>query len=376
MKIAVNTRFLMPNKLEGIGWFTHEVLQRWVKWYPEHEFVFIFDRAYSEEFIFGDNVKAVASFPPARHPLLFWWWYERTIPKILRQEKADVFVSPDGFTSLHTKVPSLMVLHDIAWKHFPNQVYYTAQKFYEHYVPKYCQKAKQIATVSTYSKQDIVQSFDIDPNKVTVVHNGSHTNYQPLAEAQKETIQQQYTGGCPYFLYVGSIHPRKNVANLLRAFEQFKQQNPSNLKLVLAGRMAWQTGEIGTLLPTLKHKEAIVFLGYVPNEQLPLIVGAAFAMTYVSLFEGFGIPLLEAMSCGVPCITSNTSSMPEVVGDAGLLVEPTDVSDIATKMQDIWSDKSLYQKLVTNCEVQAAKFSWDLTARQLWDCLLKCVPNN
>jgi hypothetical protein len=120
MKIAINTRFLMPNQLEGMGWFTHEVLKRWVAWYPEHQFIFIFDRAFSEEFIFGDNVKGMATFPPARHPILFYWWYEHSIPKLLKKEKVDVFVSPDGFASLKTTVPTLMVLHDIAWRHFPN----------------------------------------------------------------------------------------------------------------------------------------------------------------------------------------------------------------------------------------------------------------
>lgn len=373
MKIAINTRFLMPNQLEGIGWFTHEVVKRWVQWYPEHEFIFIFDRTFSEEFIFGDNVKGIATFPPARHPVLFYWWYEYTIPKLLKKEKVDVFVSPDGFASLKTTVPSLMVLHDIAWKHFPNYVYYTAQKFYEHYVPKYCQKVNQIATVSNYSKEDIVKSFGIAPQKIDVVYNGKHTSYQPLSAAKKQSIREEYAEGNPYFLYVGSIHPRKNVANLLRAFEQFKQKTNSKLKLLLGGRMAWQTGKIGDLLPTLHFREDIVFLGYVSNEALPNLIGAAYAMTYVSLFEGFGVPLLEAIACNVPCITSNTSSMPEVVGNAGLLVDPNDVTDITNQMKTIWQDQQVYQQLVSNCAPQANKFSWDLTAQKLWQSLEKCI---
>ncbi len=373
MKIAINTRFLMPSSLEGLGWFTHEVAKRWVAWYPEHEFIFIFDRAFSEEFIFADNVKGIVAFPPARHPILFYCWYEWSLPRILKREKVDLFLSPDGFLSLRSSVPTLMVLHDIAWKHFPKHIYYTARKFYAYYVPRYCRKAKKIATVSEYSKQDIITNFGINKDKIEVVYNGSQDSYRPLSVSQKKEVRVKYSDGQPYFLYVGSIHPRKNVANLLRAFDEFKQKTNSPIKMILVGRMAWQTGEIGDLLPQLSAQKDIIFLGYQPSEELPNIVGAAYAMTYISLFEGFGIPLLEAMYCDVPSITSETSSMPEVVGKAGLLVCPTDVAQIAEQMQNIWENKALYKALIAECRLQRKQFSWDLTAKKLWDSLCACL---
>lgn len=378
MKIAINTRFLMPNKLEGIGWFTHEVVQRWVEWHPEHEFIFIFDRPFSEEFIFAHNpaiknVTGVHTFPPARHPFLFYWWYEWSIPALLKKHNVDVFVSPDGFLSLRTKVPTLMVLHDIAWKHFPTHVYYTAIKYYQYFVPKFSKYANRLATVSEYSKQDIIKSFGVDANKIDVVYNGSHENYQPLTTAEQDDIRTKYTEGQPYFLYLGSIHPRKNVPNLLRAFEKFKQQTNAPIKLVLAGRMAWQTGEIGDLLPTLNYKDDILFLGYVDNNLLPKIVASAFALTYVSLFEGFGIPLLEALYCDVPSITSNCSSMPEVVGDAGLLADPNSVDDISTQMCRLWTEPALRNELIKKGKIQRQKFSWDLTAKKMWESLEKIL---
>lgn len=372
MRIAVNTRFLMPNKLEGIGWFTHEVLKRWVEWHPEHEFIFIFDRPFSEEFIFGDNVTGVHTFPPARHPILFYWWYEWSIPKLLKQYQADVFVSPDGFLSLKSKVPTLMVLHDIAWKHFPKHVYYTAIKYYQYFVPKFAQRAERIGTVSEYSKADMVKHFGIPAEKVDVVYNGSQDAYHVLSADEKDQIQEQYTDGQPYFLYVGSIHPRKNVPNLLKAYDTFKKETKSPIKLVLAGRMAWQTGAVGDLLPTLTAKDDIIFLGYVEQALLPKIVGAAYALTYVSLFEGFGIPLLEAMYCDVPSITSNCSSMPEVVGDAGLLADPNTVDSISQQMTTLWETEGLREQLIKKGRVQREKFSWDLTAKRLWDSLMMC----
>ena len=373
MRIAVNTRFLMPNKLEGIGWFTHEVLKRWVEQHPEHEFIFIFDRPFSEEFIFADNVTGVHTFPPARHPILFYWWYEWSIPKLLKKYQADVFVSPDGFLSLRTKVPTLMVLHDIAWKHFPKHVYYTAIKYYQYFVPKFARQAKRIGTVSEYSKADMVNHFGISAEKVDVVYNGSQEDYRVLSTTEQDQIRQKYTDGQAYFLYVGSIHPRKNVPNLLKAYNAFKEQTKSPIKLVLAGRMAWQTGAIGDLLPTLSAKDDIIFLGYVEQALLPKIVGAAYALTYVSLFEGFGIPLLEAMYCDVPSITSNCSSMPEVVGNAGLLADPNDVDSISKQMVKLWETDGLRTSLVEKGRVQREKFSWDLTAKRLWKSLEKLI---
>lgn len=369
MRIAINTRFLLPNRLEGIGWFTYQTAKRWVEDHPEHEFVFIFDRPYSEEFVFGPNVKPVVVFPPARHPLLFYWWYEWSLPRVLKRERIDAFVSPDGFLSLRSKVPTLMVLHDIAWKHFKDHVPYAALKYYDYYVPKFVNRANRIATVSQYSKQDMVQAFNVPAEKIDVVYNGSHPQYQPLDAATIQAVRQQYSDGQPYFLYVGSIHPRKNVERLLQAFDQFKTQTQAPLKLLVVGRAMGKGSPLHTLLPTLDYREDIVFLGYLSTAKLPSIMGSAYALTYVSLFEGFGIPLLEALYCDVPSITADCTSMPEVVGGAGLLADPTSVENIAEKMVQLWQQKDLRQTLIRKGQLQRAQFSWEQTARRLWESL-------
>lgn len=376
MKIAINTRFLMPNKLEGIGWFTWQTVKRWVEWHPEHEFIFIFDRAFDPQFIIAENVTPVVAFPPARHPILFYAWFEWAIPRILKKHQADVFVSPDGFMSLRAKVPTLMVLHDIAWKHFDKHVYYTARQYYRYFVPKFVHAAHQVATVSTYSKQDMITAFDADPAKIDVVYNGSHEGYQVLDATEIAAIRAAHSNGQPYFIYVGSIHPRKNIPNLLRAFEAFKQQTKSPMRLMLVGRMAWQTGEVGELLPQLTCKEDIIFKGYVEEAVLPKLMGAAYALTYVSLFEGFGIPILEAMNCDVPSITSKTSSMPEVAGKAGLLVNPNNVAEIAAAMTNLVQQPELRQQLIVAGREQRQQFSWDLTAKRLWISLEKILETS
>lgn len=376
MKIAVNTRFLLKNKLEGIGWFTNEVLKRWVQNHPEHQFIFIFDRPFDQQFIFADNVTGIYTHPPARHPFLFYIWYEWSLPRILKKIKADVFVSTDGFLSLKTTVPTLMVLHDIAWKHFANHIPYIALKYYQYFVPKFAHSAHRIATVSEFSKNDIATAFDIDASKIDVVYNGSHHLYKPLNETDKEAIRCQFADGQPYFLYLGSIHPRKNIPTLLKAFDAFKKKTNAPLKLLLAGRMAWQSGETGNLMQQLKHKDSISFLGYIDSQTLAKIVASAYALTYISLFEGFGIPMLEAMYCDVPSITSNCSSMPEVVGDAGLLCDPTSEESVCNKMVEMYQNSNLRNRLIEKGRNQRKKFSWDLTAERMWESLSTILAEN
>ena len=373
MKIAINTRFLLADKLEGIGWFSHEVLKRWVEAHPEHEFIFIFDRPFDQRFIFADNVKGHYVYPPARHPFLFIWWYEWSVKRLLKKIKPAIFVSPDGFLVIGSKVPTLMVLHDIAWKHFGYHIPYIALKYYQYFVPKFAQKARRIATVSAFSKQDLVDSFGVNADKIDVVYNGSHDNYRPIEASKKRIIQQKYADGQAYFLYLGSIHPRKNIPRLLQAFDQFKSKTKSTMKLLLAGRMAWQTGETGALMERLEHKDSIVFLGYVDDISLASIVASAFALTYVSLFEGFGIPILEAMYCDVPAISSDCSSMPEVVGDAGLLCNPHSVDSIAEKMIELYETPQLREHLIEKGRIHRRHFSWDLTAAKMWDALIKTL---
>jgi glycosyltransferase involved in cell wall biosynthesis len=365
-KIAINTRFLLPNKLEGIGWFSYEVLKRWVEWHPEHEFIFIFDRTFDEQFIFGSNVKPLIASPQARHPVLFYLWFEWALPVLFKKHKVDAFMSPDGFMSLSTEVPTLLVVHDIAWKHFPTQVPWSHRKHYEYYMPRFAQKAKQLATVSEYSKNDIINHLQVAPQKIDVVYDGANASFVPLSLEERVKVEDKYSNGCPYFLYIGSIHPRKNVLRLLEAFDIFKSKTDTNKKLLLAGRIAWQSTDIAEVLNKMKFRNDVVFLGYTDAIELPKITASAFALTYVSLFEGFGIPILEAMYCDIPSISSNSSSMPEVVGDAGLLADPYSVDSIAEQMLKLWTEKGLREQLIEKGKTQRQKYSWDLTAEKMW----------
>lgn len=375
MKIAVNTRFLLKNKLEGIGWFTYESLKRITRQHPEHEFVFLFDRPYAEEFIFSDNVTGRVLFPPARHPLLWYWWFEYSVTAALKQIKPDIFLSTDGYLSLACQVPQVIVMHDLAFEHFPDHVNALTARYYRHFTPKFAKKAKRIATVSEYSKQDIVKLYDIAPVKIDVVYNGSNELFVPLREEEKVKIRQQFTGGHPYFIYAGALQPRKNIINLFLAFDSFKKNNSCNAKLVMAGRN-WSYHEAMKVHEAMQYREEVIFPGHLTRTDLSRLLGAAEALVYISLFEGFGIPIVEAMHCDVPVITSNISSMPEVAGEAGLLVNPYSVADIAEKMQLMFGNESLKSRLIEMGRLQRQQFTWQRTADELWECVLKAVEES
>lgn len=373
MRIAVNTRLLLKGKLEGIGWFTHQTLERMVRKHPEHEFIFFFDRPYDHSFIFAPNVTAVVAPPQARHPLLFYMWFEWSVPYLLKKYKADVFLSPDGFSSLSTKVPTCLVIHDLAFEHYPKHFKLRDRLYWRYYSPRFAQKAKRIVTVSTYSKQDIAHRYDVSESKIDVVYNGAHNEYRPLSLDEKESVKTKYADGCEYFVFAGALHPRKNIVNLLKAFIEFKKKQRSNMKLVIVGRLAWKYDEVIEMRATMPFKDDVKWVGYMEVEELSRVMGSAYALVYASLFEGFGIPILEALQCNVPGIVSNTSSMPEVAGKAALLVDPTDYKDIAEKMQLLYKDEALRAKLIAAAPEQVRKFNWDRSAEDLWNALMKCV---
>ena len=209
----------------------------------------------------------------------------------------------------------------------------------------------------------------MEADKIHIVYNATNPVFKPLSYEEKEKIKQQYTDGCEYFIFTGTIHPRKNLINLLRAFSVFKKKQSSNMKLVISGRMAWKTEEFTRLLSTFKFRNDVILTGYVSKEELSFLVASAYAMVYPSLFEGFGVPPLEALQCHVPAIVSRSSAMPEVGGDAYLYIDPDSFEDIVQKMMLLYKDETLRNKLVTNGEERLSLFSWDKTAEKMWNCI-------
>ena len=374
-KIAVNTRLLLKNKLEGIGWFTYESFKRIVKAHPEVEFHFIFDRPWSDEFIFSDNVIPHKIFPPARHPFLIYSWYEYSIPYLLNKIKPDVFVSPDAFMSLRLKdnIKKLTVIHDINFEHHPEQLPWLYAKMYLNYTPEIVSVSDRIVTVSNFSKQDIINHYNVPDEKIDVVYNGANPTFHSIDNEDKELVKQKYSQGKDYFVYVGALNPRKNLQRMFTAFDNFKEQTKSDIKYVVVGEKMYWSEDIKNSYNAMKHKDDVIFLGRLEPEELNDVVGSAIALTYASTFEGFGIPIVEAFYAETPVITSNVTSLPEVAGDAALLVDPFNIDSITEAMTKLATDEGLKKDLIKKGRVRKEFFTWDNTAENLWKSIEKLI---
>lgn len=375
MRIAVNTRLLLHDRLDGIGWFTAETARRMVLAHPEHEFFFFFDRKPHPEFLFADNVTPVVLCPQARHPVLWYLYFEWSTPMALKRYKIDLYLSPDGMMPLHPKVPTLNVIHDLNFEHASGNLKASHQRYMSHYFPLFARNATRLATVSSYSKKDIAETYGIPAEKIDVVYDGAHSNYRPHSDDEKEAIRQRFTDGHPFVIFISTILKRKNLANLLLAFDKVKEDKGNeDLKLVVVGSRVWWQDELESAWNGMKHQSDVIFPGRVEPNDLSALLSAAEMLVYPSYFEGFGIPILEAMYAETAVIASRTTSMPEVGGDAVLYIDPSDIDDIAHAISRL-HDKTLRQEFIEKGRLQRQKFSWEITANLLWDSMMKTIKS-
>lgn len=374
MRIAINTRLLLPHRLDGIGWFTAETARHIVLAHPEHTFYFFFDRKPDPSFIYADNVVPVTLCPQARHPVLWQMFFEWAVAVALKRYKIDLFVSPDGMIPLHTNVPTLSVIHDLNFEHSEQNLRPSHHRYMRYFFPRFAQKATRIATVSEYSKQDIARTYSIDPDKIDVVYDGAHSYYQPADAAQQEATRKHYTQGSPYLIFVSTILKRKNLATLLTAFDKVKEDDQRGLKLVVVGHRAWWQDELAEAYDAMRHKEDVLMLGRVDADPLAALMAAAEALVYPSYFEGFGIPILEALYAETPVICSQTTSMPEVGGDAVLYIDPSSADSIAHAIKQLENPK-VKEVLIQKGRVQREKFSWEKTSNLLWTSMMHTIGN-
>lgn len=375
MILGVSARVLLEGKLEGIGWFTHEILRRMVVAHPEHQFVFFFDRPYDKTFVYGPNVRAVVVPPPARHPILWYIWAEFSLPRALRKHRCDAFLALDTYIPTSSPKPTITIIHDLGFIHVPQQVPALVRAYYNRFYRIFARVATRVGTVSEYCRQDIVTRYGVPPERIDVVYNGIRDVFRPVSTQTAKDARQEYAGGKPYFVFVGALQPRKNVEGMLRAFDAFRQQTGSETRLVIVGRRAWLNQGIRDTYEAMTFKNEVVFTGYVSDPELARIVASARAMTFVPLFEGFGVPAVEAMQCGVPVIASNTSSLPEITQGAALLVDPNDDDAIADAMARIDTDFGLREQLSHAGLERVRAFSWDASAQKVWEMVLLSLPS-
>lgn len=374
MRIGINARLLFGGRMEGIQRYSYEILSRMISSHPEHQFYLFFDRKPIVRLFRQSNVYEIVLGPPTRHPILQYWWLEHRLPKYLSQKSIDVFVSTDGYSTLHYSSPKVLVTHDLAYLKYGEFNRWWDRKYYERYIPRFINDATVNVAVSKATARHMSEAFGINTESIKIIPNATPDGFEPVDTTIKTTIQNKYMSGSPYMVYLGALHPRKNVINMIHAFEKAKTANNLPHKLLIIGRLAWKSAQI---LQAIKRGEASSYLVWkdnVSDHEVKTILPGADALLYLSSFEGFGIPILEGMSAGVPVITSDCSSMPEVAGEAALLVNPNDVTEISNAICKVAKDKSLSKTLISSGLSRSKEFNWDDSAKLMWKAIKDAIP--
>jgi glycosyltransferase involved in cell wall biosynthesis len=265
----------------------------------------------------------------------------------------------------HLRCHTVLTVHDVIYERFPE--FFTRADLYRNKigVPWSCRRADHIITVSESSKRDLVELYGLNPERITVTYLGPAPGYGPIEEVEaKERLRERYQIEGDFILYVGAIQPRKNIPRLLSAFARLKLKHDLPHKLVIVGPKAWLPGEAFRCLEEHRRRDEITVTGYVPQEDLPYFYNAASVFVYPSICEGFGLPVIEAMACGTPTITSRGSSLEEIAGDAAVLVDPYDDLSIAGAIDKVLSDSDLRRKLRGSGLARSKEFSFCKMAEQ------------
>ena len=260
-------------------------------------------------------------------------------------------------------VPTVLTVHDMIFKLFPQHQKRLNFWYLNATMPLYCRRADAIVTVSESSKRDIVAHYGLDPAKVTVIYEAASPEFLPAPPAAVEKVRGRYGLPDRFLLHVGTIEPRKNLTRLVEALQQLRDEGLA-IPLVIAGGKGWLYDDFFRRLEELPVRAGVYFPGYVPAGDLPILYNAATMVAMPSVYEGFGLPVLEAMACGTPVVCSNTSSLPEIGGEAARTFNPCDVEAMAKVIRAVWTDADLRVEMAKRGLEQATKFSWDRAAQE------------
>jgi len=372
MIIAVNTRLKKDEQPGGYEDFMFGLLNQLCKKYPQHQFIYIFDKQYDNGLVFSKNILPVIAGPQTGNSLRLQYWFNFKIPKILRQHKADVFVSMEGICSMRTKKPQCLLISDLGFLYQPQTMKKWLAGFYKKFTPAFLAKAKTIVTVSDYARSVITDHYKIDKEKVSLIYPVVDEIFKPVDWEEKEIIKEKHTGGKAYFLFSGDIDQRSNIINLLKAFSFFKNRQKSNMLLLIAGRA---DESFKKELKTYKFRNEVMLLEDLAKDDLAKITAAAYALVYPVLYTDFSLPVLQAMQCNVPVVASNTGALPSICGDAALYTNPNDFKDIAENMMLVFKDEDKTAAMVSAGKVLLQQYNSDKSAYLLMQSIQKSFDN-
>ncbi|MDR3582749.1 MAG: glycosyltransferase family 1 protein [Candidatus Pacebacteria bacterium] len=379
MKIAIDVRCLTDGRRTGVEEYTLSLLENIFEIDRKNKYVLFLNAWKEPRFDFSTlekypNVKLKRLRIPNKL-LNFSFWYQDW-PKINRLVGgADIVFSPNIiFGAVSKYVKHVTTIHDLSFERYPE--YFSQKRRWWHIfinARKICRQANRIIAVSESTKKDVVSLYGIDPQKIAVIPSAVSDKFRIINrnDAKLVKVKEKYNLPYKFILFLGTIEPRKNIVGLVRAFSAFqkfarenKKDDLQKYKLVIAGSSGWKNEGIFQEINNSESKDDIQVINFVDDEDKPYIYNLASLFVYPSFFEGFGFPPLEAMKCGVPVIASNNSSLPEIVGNAGILIDPDKPEEIFRAMREVLSSRELQLELIKKGFEKADQFAWKKTAQK------------
>ncbi len=361
MRIGILTDWVDASKT-GVGVVTYNLIKALTLIDNENEYYLIYNQKRDID-IYRLNRGILI---PRVKPFGSFVWRNAVLPVTLQRKQLDLVHDPGGIGPLmfHMPFKKVITFHDLGALYCPES-FRTGFALLHRLLlyPAAARNADKIITGSEFSKRDLIKHLKVPEGKIEVIHHGLDKRYKPLSQEEITEVKRKYNLDFPFILYVGIIGTKKNILNLIEAYHRVRD-SLKRYRLVIVGRRARTHAEIFRKVEMLGLQNDVLFTGYVPDDDLPGIYNAADLFAFPSLYEGFGIPVLEAMACGTPVVASNASSLPEVTGDAAIMVDPYDVHGLAGAMHELVTNKSLREKMVQRGLERAKLFTWEKAARE------------
>lgn len=365
MRIAIDARML-TNTLTGVGRYLLNLIKHLAEIDKENEYrILAASRLSLDNFLSkfqAPNFRKIIVKTPMVSPRQHF-----TIPPVLRRERIDIFHYPQFDLPLFQKCKSVITIHDLnvlqIADYFPKQRF--IRRTYSRWITKVSlQRAEKIIAISQSTKEDIIRHFKTPKEKIEVIHEAADEHFHPLPQEATRKTLEKYSLSSPYLLYVGVRRAHKNLLRLLEAHKLLRENRKIVHKLVIVGEEDPRFPQVKRKVRELGLNEEVIFTGYLPEKDLPYFYNGATLFIFPSLYEGFGMPVLEAMACGTPVVCSHTSSLPEIAGETAIFVDPHNIKAMAEGMKKVIDDKGLRKRLSLAGLKQARKFSWHRTAQK------------
>lgn len=373
MRIGIEATAYYKN-IAGSGVYARNIINIWKKKEGNKNTIFLFSSKRPSEIDLGKKKNIFARLINGIKDIL---WMQIVLPIKLKKNNVDILFCPTFLGPIFSHCPTIVTILDMSFIRYPQ----TLDRLFLFYVkillPLIKKRANVILTISEFSKMEIIKLLKVPKEKIKVIYGGCDEKFNVISdEVGINKVKNKYKLSQKFILNVGTLEPRKNITSLIAAFNELKKKQLIDHKLVLCGPKGWHYKDIFKKIKELKLENEIIFLGFIPEEDLPFLYNVAQVFVYPSLYEGFGLPVLEAMSCGCPVITSNVSSLPEIVGNSAILVDSLNTEELEQAILKVIKNKDLRKDLIKKGIERSKMFSWEKAAEDAFAILKRIFKNN